>query len=122
MKETSTAILKKAIKRKAKKKSKSQEAWKSRMEQTKEKVEERLKIRNHNIKQRSVGGAVGANLSKKRIKDDQDNAVDDEGGKDKKKRPRLGPYSTSKSRAGFEGKKADFINKESDAKKAKKSQ
>ena len=120
MKDTSTNLLKKAIKRKAKKKAKSQEAWNSRVEQTKEKIDERQKIRTHNIKQRAIGGTTGANLSKKRIKDDDNENGGEEGGKDKKKRPRLGPYS--KSRAGFEGKKADFINKGSDGKKAKTNQ
>ena len=121
MKEANTTLLKKAIKRKAKKKQKSQEAWKSRMEQTQEKMDERQKIRTHNVKQRAKGGAAGANLSKKRIKDDIAGGVEDndgaggENGKDKKKRPRLGPYG--KSRAGFEGKKSDFINKAGDGKK-----
>ncbi len=115
-KETNTALLKKAMKRKVKKKAKSQEAWKSRMEQTRDKMDERQRIRSHNIKQRSLGGAAGANLSKKRIKDDvvldDKDASDATGAKDKKKRPRLGPYSkNASSRAGFEGKKQDFINK-----------
>ena len=113
MKDTNTTLLKKALKRKAKKKAKSQEAWKSRMEQAKEKMDERQRIRSHNIKQRSLGGAAGANLSKKRIKDDDVGADGTEGdNQDKKKRPRLGPYSkNASSRAGFEGKKQDFINK-----------
>lgn len=64
IRETDTTILKKAIKRKQKKKQKSAEAWKSRMEQTKEKMDERMSIRNHNLKQRAVGGAAGANLSR----------------------------------------------------------
>jgi len=75
VKESNPTLLKKAIKRKAKKKAKSQEAWKTRMEQTKDKMDERQRIRNHNVKQRALGGAAGANLSKKRIKDD-DNAED----------------------------------------------
>jgi len=110
MKESNPALLKKAIKRKAKKKAKSQEAWKSRMEQTKEKMDERQRIRSHNVKQRALGGAAGANLSKKRIKDDKA----EEDNTETKKRPRLGPYG--KSRAGFEGKKQDFINKGSASK------
>ena len=99
------------MKRKAKKKAKSQEAWKSRMEQTKDKMDDRMSIRNHNIKQRAIGGMAGANLSKKRIKDDEKKETDGAGGKeggDKKKRPRQGPHA---GRAGFEGKKQDFINK-----------
>ena len=85
MKESNPALLKKAIKRKAKKKAKSQEAWKSRMEQTKEKMDERQRIRSHNVKQRALGGAAGANLSKKRIKDDKA----EEDNTETKKRPRL---------------------------------
>eukprot|EP00557_Chaetoceros_sp_GSL56_P004366 CAMPEP_0176497150 /NCGR_PEP_ID=MMETSP0200_2-20121128/11566_1 /TAXON_ID=947934 /ORGANISM="Chaetoceros sp., Strain GSL56" /LENGTH=439 /DNA_ID=CAMNT_0017895135 /DNA_START=69 /DNA_END=1384 /DNA_ORIENTATION=- len=109
--DTDPKILKKAIKRKAKKKAKSQEAWKSRMEQTKEKMDERQAIRNHNIKQRSIGGMAGANLSKKRIKDAEgDEKEPGASGGEIKKRARLGPYS-GKGRAGFEGKKRDFINK-----------
>lgn len=101
------ALLKKALKRKAKKKAKSQESWKSRMEQVNDKMDERNKIKNFNKKQRAIGGAAGANLSKKRIKDTEgDGEVD---GSDKKKKARLGPYA--KGRAGFEGKKNDFINK-----------
>lgn len=123
MKEANTTLLKKAIKRKAKKKAKSQKAWESRTEQTQEKMDERQRIRTHNVKQRIKGGATGANLSKKRIKDDAGGA-NDEGGdnndKDKKKRPRLGPYG--KDRAGFEGKKSDFINKGGDDKKNVKGQ
>ncbi len=95
-----TTILKKAIKRKVKKKVKSQEAWKARMEQVKDKMDERQQIRVHNISQRKLGGVIGANLSKKRI-------VEEEKDEETKKRPRRGPHS---SRAGFEGKKQDFIN------------
>mmetsp|Transcript_16876 Transcript_16876/g.23883 ORF Transcript_16876/g.23883 Transcript_16876/m.23883 type:complete len:451 (+) Transcript_16876:195-1547(+) len=107
-KNTDTSQLKKQIKRKVKKKAKSQEAWKSRMENVKEKMDERQKIRNHNIDKRKLGGAAGANLSKKRINEDEKEKDAATGGK---KRPRLGPHS-GKGRAGFEGKKQDFINKE----------
>lgn len=106
-KDADPTLLKKAIKRKAKKKAKSQDAWKSRMEQTKEKMDERQKIRSHNIGKRAIGGIAGANLSKKRIAEDDKEA---DGADGKKKRARLGPHS-GKSRAGFEGKKQDFINK-----------
>lgn len=116
MTEANPALLKKAIKRKARKKEKSQESWRSRMEQTKESMDERQRVRNHNVAQRNLGGAAGANLSKKRIKDD-DTKVEG-GGKDGKKRPRLGPYGSG-SRPGFEGKKAEFLNKGSDNKKTK---
>lgn len=107
-----TSILKKAIKRKAKKKAKSVESWKSRMDQTRDSMDERQKIRDHNLTNRAKGGNDGANLSSKRIKDDDDKAGGGggggEGGKDRAKRPRLGPHA---GRAGFEGKKQDFINK-----------
>ena len=52
-----------------------------------------------------MGGAVGANLSSKRIVE-RDNGEEEGGGK-KEKRRRLGPHS---NRAGFEGKKTGFIN------------
>ena len=107
MRTADPALLKKALKRKAKKKAKSQESWKSRMEQTKEKMDERIRIKSHNKKQRALGGAAGANLSKKRIKDMEGDETKD--GSEKKKKARLGPYA--KGRAGFEGKKNDFINK-----------
>jgi len=113
-KDTDPALLKKAIKRKFKKKEKSQKAWKSRMEQTRESIDERQKIRGHNLDQRRIGGAAGANLSKKRINDEDGKGADDsKGGTTEpggKKRARLGPHA-GKGRAGFEGKKQDFINK-----------
>jgi len=96
--------IKKEIKRRAKKKAKSADAWKARMKGTKEKMDERLKIRAHNLDQRKVGGATGANLSSKRIVADK---AEEE--KDGKKRPRIGPHA-GKGRAGFEGKTQDFIN------------
>ena len=84
------------------------------MDQVKGKMDERQKIRQHNIGQRKLGGAAGANLSRKRIEDGDGEGGD---GKDKvggsvvkSKRPRLGPHSGN-ARAGFEGKKQDFINK-----------
>mmetsp|Transcript_8040 Transcript_8040/g.11586 ORF Transcript_8040/g.11586 Transcript_8040/m.11586 type:complete len:409 (+) Transcript_8040:127-1353(+) len=94
------AKLKKALKKKAAKKSKSQKAWKSRLEQTQEKMNERQKIRSHNLEKRKLGGAVGANLSKKKIVDDSTESK----------------TSRRLSRAGFEGKKQDFINGKSKAK------
>lgn len=90
------AKLKKAIKRKAAKKLKSQKAWKSRMETTQQKMDDRQKIRNHNLNKRKQGGSAGANLSSKRIELDTD-ATTKSGGR------RL-------SRAGFEGKKQGFLN------------
>ena len=102
------ALIRKAMKRKAKKKAKSAKAWGSRVEQLKEAKDQRQKIRSHNLDQRKLGGTVAANLSKKRIvtEDDKDNE-----GK-KEKRPRLGPHAGAggKSRAGFEGKRQAFIN------------
>lgn len=96
------AKLKKALKRKAVKKQKSQKAWKSRMEQTQSQKKERQQIRQHNLDARKQGGQIGANLSKKKIipagerKDEQG-----------KKKP---------SRAGFEGRKQDFLNSGSSSK------
>ena len=87
--------VKQQLKRMAAKKSKSQKAWKTRMEQTKSKMDERQSIRNHNLQQRKQGGSAGANLSSKRIKDKED-------GGDKSNR-RL-------SRPGFEGRKQGFLN------------
>lgn len=112
--ETDPAHLKKALKRKVKKKAKSAVAWKSRLEQTKDKMDQRQQIRNHNIKQRTIGGAAGSNLSKKRIKESTDSDINNSKG-DKAKRPRLGPHSL-KNRAGFEGRKQEFINKGKDPK------
>ena len=95
--------IKNKLKRKAAKKAKSQKAWKSRMEQTQQKMDERQKIRSHNLDKRKQGGKVAANLSKKRIVDDVDETTG------KKESRRL-------SRPGFEGKKQGFIN---DAKQKK---
>merc|ERR1712100_480148 len=61
------AKLRKALKRREAKKKKSAKAWKSRMDNTKEKMDERQKIRSHNLNKRKLGGSAGANLSKKRI-------------------------------------------------------
>lgn len=96
--------IKKAMKRKLTKKAKSAQAWKTRIDKTKDSMLERQQVRQHNIGQRKVGGAAGANLSKKRI------VTQEEEGEGKKRR-RMGPHA-EKSRAGFEGKKQGFINKE----------
>lgn len=88
--------LKKAIKRQAAKKAKSSKAWKSRMEQTQQKMNERQKIRQHNLTQRKQGGAAGANLSKKKIVTDDD-----------KKKAAGGKRG---GRPGFEGRKQEFLN------------
>jgi|Transcript_18535 hypothetical protein len=90
--------LKKVLKRKAAKKLKSQKAWKTRMETTQQKMDDRQKIRNHNLSRRKMGGSAGANLSSKRIDATSEEKTDE------KKRKRLG-------RAGFEGKKQGFLNK-----------
>mmetsp|Transcript_6431 Transcript_6431/g.9472 ORF Transcript_6431/g.9472 Transcript_6431/m.9472 type:complete len:388 (-) Transcript_6431:1725-2888(-) len=94
--------IKKALKRKIAKKEKSTKAWKSRMEQTKQKMDERQNIRKHNLTKRSQGGAAGANLSKKRIVDSTANDGEEK-------------QSSRKSRAGFEGKKKGFLNGKSKA-------
>lgn len=87
-----TTKIKKALKRKAASKAKSQKAWKTRMDQQQEQGKNRQNIRQHNLQQRKRGGAEGANLSKKRIVDPNED-----------KGRRL-------SRAGFEGKKQGFLN------------
>jgi DNA excision repair protein ERCC-4 len=89
------AKLKKALKRKAAKKAKSQKAWKARLEQASDKMAERQQIRQHNLSARRKGGRAGANLSKERISN-EDEPGDSSG-------RRL-------SRAGFEGRKQDFLN------------
>jgi len=88
--------LKKALKRQVAKKTKSAKAWKSRMDQTQQKIDERQKIRQHNLTKRKEGGAVGANLSKKRIITDDD---------------KTGGGKRAAGRAGFEGRKQEFLNK-----------
>ena len=104
------ALIRKAMKRKAKKKAKSAKAWEARTEQLKDAKDQKQKIRSHNLEKRKLGGTVAANLSKKRIATEEDK--DTEGKKEK--RPRLGPYAGAgaggKSRAGFEGKRQAFIN------------
>lgn len=102
------ALIRKAMKRKAKKKAKSAKAWEARTEQLKDAKDQKQKIRSHNLEKRKLGGTVAANLSKKRIATEEDK--DNEGKKEK--RPRLGPYAGAggKSRAGFEGKRQAFIN------------
>ena len=102
------ALIRKAMKRKAKKKAKSAKAWEARTEQLKDAKDQKQKIRSHNLEKRKLGGTVAANLSKKRIVTEEDK--DNEGKKEK--RPRLGPYAGAggKSRAGFEGKRQAFIN------------
>jgi hypothetical protein len=94
--------LKKALKRKEVKKAKSKKAWKSRMENVSDAAQSRQKIRQHNLSARKAGGQSGANLSKKKIAD-----AGEDGGR------RL-------SRAGFEGRKQDFLNKGPAAKAADK--
>ncbi|KAL3912982.1 MAG: hypothetical protein SGILL_006673 [Bacillariaceae sp.] len=101
------AKLKKALKRKVAKKTKSSKAWKARKEQTQQKMDEKQKIRNHNLSKRKMGGAAGANLSKKRIEESSAAAADGKG-----KEPGSGRRL---SRPGFEGRKQDFLNKKNGA-------
>jgi len=116
-KTTDPKLLKKAMKKKAKKKSASVKAWGARLEQAKEAADKKQQIRNHNLNQRKVGGAVGANLSSKRVVEPDEEKEGGKGkkeGEDKGKRRRLGPHSQhGRNRAGFEGKKQGFINGES---------
>jgi len=92
------AKLKKALKKRAAKKAKSAKAWKSRMEQQSQAASDRQAIRQHNLSARKQGGAVGANLSRKRIVTANSPG---EGKEDQGRRL---------SRAGFEGRKQDFLN------------
>ena len=105
LKKNDPKLLKKALKRKAKKKAASAKAWNVRLDQAKDAATKKQSIRTHNLDSRKLGGAVGANLSSKRIVE-RDNGEEEGGGK-KEKRRRLGPHS---NRAGFEGKKTGFIN------------
>mmetsp|Transcript_27971 Transcript_27971/g.65649 ORF Transcript_27971/g.65649 Transcript_27971/m.65649 type:complete len:425 (-) Transcript_27971:66-1340(-) len=101
------AKIKKALKRKAAKKLKSSKAWKTRMENTQSKMDERQKIRNHNLSKRKLGGSAGANLSSKRIETDE-NIHDNKNSNNDNNKNKSGRRV---SRAGFEGKKQDFLNK-----------
>ncbi|KAL7478700.1 hypothetical protein ACHAW6_004456 [Cyclotella cf. meneghiniana] len=105
-------LLKKALKRKAKKKAASAKAWGARLDQAKEAQNKKQQIRSHNLESRKLGGAVGANLSSKRIVEKDEDGKEKEG--EKGKRRRMGPHSgQGVNRAGFEGKKQGFINGDS---------
>lgn len=95
-------LIKKAMKRKAKKKAASAKAWGARLDQEKDAASKKQQIRSHNLDSRKQGGAKGANLSSKRIVEHDDK-------EQKKERRRMGPHS-GKNRAGFEGKKQGFLN------------
>jgi len=97
--------IKKAMKKKEKKKAKSAKQWEDRINTVADSMLEKQRIRKHNLEKRKLGGTEAANLSSKRIAEDDD-AKDGEGGK---KKQRLGPHS-SKGRAGFEGKKGGLHN------------
>ena len=109
-KTTDPKLIKKEMKKRAKKKAASAKTWGDRVEQVKDQKDKRQQIRSHNLDARRQGGSVGANLSSKRIK----GADDGEDGGEKSKRRRLGPHSDQgRNRAGFEGKKQGFINGDS---------
>ncbi|EJK63175.1 hypothetical protein THAOC_16187 [Thalassiosira oceanica] len=95
-------LIKKAMKRKAKKKAASAKAWGARLDQDKDAASKKQQIRSHNLDSRKQGGTTGANLSSKRIVEQDDKEK-------KKERRRMGPHS-GKNRAGFEGKKQGFLN------------
>jgi hypothetical protein len=105
-------LIKKALKRKTKQKASSSKAWEARTKQTEQSMAERQKVRSHNLEKRKIGGSIAANLSKKKIVEE---AVDDDKGRTKRRR--MGPHS-QKNRAGFEGKKQEYINN-GDSNKAK---
>jgi hypothetical protein len=94
--------LKKVLKRQVAKKAKSQKAWKARTGQQADAQKERQKIRTHNLGARKEGGTTAANLSSKKIAVP---AEKEDGGR------RL-------SRAGFEGRKQEFLNKPKENKKS----
>ena len=94
------AKLKKQLKRKAAKKAKSQKAWQSRTAQTDKKLQDKQKIRQHNLQARKQGGQVGANLSRKEIRTPEEDS------------------GRRLSRAGFEGRKRDFLNSGGGGKKS----
>jgi len=98
--------LRKALKQKVAKKEKSAKAWKSRMDGTKQKIDEKQKIRTHNLDARKKGGAAGANLSSKKIETKEPEGT--KTGRDPARRL---------ARAGFEGKKQGFLNQGSSGKK-----
>ncbi|KAL9186350.1 hypothetical protein ACHAXT_005588 [Thalassiosira profunda] len=106
-KKTDPKLLKKGIKRRAKKKAASAKAWGARVDTAREATDKKQRIRTHNLSQRKLGGAAGANLSGKRIKE----AEGEDGEKEGKKRRRMGPHA-GEGRAGFEGKRGGFINGE----------
>lgn len=115
-KTTDPKLIKKEMKKRAKKKAASAKTWGDRVEQVNEQKDKRQQIRSHNLDARRQGGALGANLSSKRIK----GADDDEDGGAKSKRRRQGPHSDQgRNRAGFEGKKQGFINGDSAGDKGK---
>jgi hypothetical protein len=102
------ALIKRKMKKKLKQKEKSAKAWASRLEHVEDKKKERQQIRTHNLEKRKLGGATGANLSSKKMKNEDGDSEDENGGKPKKK-GRAGPHSQI-GRAGFEGKKSEFLN------------
>ena len=95
------------------------------MDQAKDATTKKQQIRMHNIDARKMGGATGANLSSKRIVEqnsDGNGGGDGDGSKKKEKRRRLGPHSgQGQNRAGFEGRKSGFINGDGGGKDTKKS-
>ena len=88
-------LLKKAIKRKDAAKRKSQKSWKARMDQQSDSAKNRQQIRQHNIKARMQGGTAAANLSNKKIAAETNDAA---------------VKGRRMSRAGFEGRKQEFLN------------
>ncbi|GMI35278.1 hypothetical protein TrCOL_g3780 [Triparma columacea] len=97
--------IKKAMKKKEKKKAKSAKQWEDRITTVADSMLEKQRIRKHNLDKRKLGGTEAANLSSKRIAEDDD--AKGEGGS-KGKKQRMGPHS-GKGRDGFEGRKGDFI-------------
>lgn len=91
-------LLKKAMKRKAKKKTASAKAWNVRLDQAKEAATKKQQIRTHNLDQRKLGGSTGANLSSKRIVEEEGKTAGGKDGEKGEKRGRKGPHANREPR------------------------
>jgi hypothetical protein len=115
--------LKQKQKRVIAKKRKSQKQWSSRLEQIHTASMERQQIRNHNLQSRMVGGSIGANLSKKEMKQTNGTkttmkATTTTNGTKTPSNPNHATstttsISTTSRRPGFEGRKNHFLNRNS---------
>jgi hypothetical protein len=100
--------LKKALKKREKKKQKSSEEWAARLDKVKEDKEAKLTKREENIQNRkqSKHGGMEAPAEKKKV-----TTISKPGQNNKKEQSTKGQQEKKvKNRAGFEGKKASFLN------------